>query len=553
MTTASRSTSNRQSKSMAVAATLVAITVGLCAAAAPAQIFDFAPLGLQNSFETASNWTPVAGPPGAGQTARFNSNAFPAYDVAFNSSPTTNALLVNRGDVRFLPLLSSPGDDTYSLIIAGAINGDSNTHLTLAGNGDRNFVLDAGINFTVGDNLIGRLTIEDGGRLSNANGTIAASNLGGVSNATVRAADAMWTNSDTLTVGDGGNGTLVIEDAGSVSNQGANIAELSGSTGEVIVRGAGSMWTSSSFLTVGNEGDATLTIEDGGSAASNFANIADSSASTSEVNVRGAHSVWNVTGVRVGLGGNGTLTIEDGGSVTNTFGLIGFAAGSTGDVMVSGGGSTWNNSNGVFVGGNFSAAGGTGSLAIGPGGSVNVGDVTRIYPNGQVNLQGGTFTTITIVDSGGVFNWESGTVNLTDPAGLTLGTGGFQFANDAVALGPNQSLGVTGKLTIPGTGGLTMLGGDLNTGSAEVQAGGLLFLSGGDHDFATGLMNHSSVIFNSTTINGPVTSPAGSDMTILGNVNFNALVSGAGGIFGPGTAIFNGGHNPRRQPGRRAG
>ena len=50
--------------------------------------------------------------------------------------------------------------------------------------------------------------------------------------------------------------------------------------------------------------------------------------------------------------------------------------------------------------------------------------------------------------------------------------------------------------------------------------------------------------FDGATIDGPVTSPAGSDITILGDVTFNDLVSGAGGFFGPGTAIFNGGHSP---------
>lgn len=93
-----------------------------------------------------------------------------------------------------------------------------------------------------------------------------------------------------------------------------------------------------------------------------------------------------------------------------------------------------------------------------------------------------------------------------------------------------------------------MTGGDLRTGSTEVEDGGTLFLLGGEHDFGAGLMNHSSAIFSSTTIHGQVTSPGGSDITVLGDVTFNDPVSGAGDFFGPGTSIFNGGHNPGDSP-----
>jgi len=267
------------------------------------------------------------------------------------------------------------------------------------------------------------------------------------------------------------------------------------------------------------------------------------------VTVDGEGSAWMMTqSLQIGFKGNGTLLIQNVGSVSDTPGIVGDDAGSIGQVTVSGIGSTWTNSTDLFIGGSFSSNGGTGTVNIGPGGTVSAGGFTRLFDDGQVNLQGGTFSTDSFEDQGGIFNWVSGTVNLTNPAGFTLGTGEYEFGNAALALHENQSFSVTGPLTIPGTGQLSTLGGDLNAGSAEIQSGGLMFLSGGSHDFGTGLTNNSSLVLNNTTVASPVTSPAGSDITILGNVTFNDLVSGAGGFFGPGTAIFNGGHNPGDSP-----
>lgn len=71
---------------------------------------------------------------------------------------------------------------------------------------------------------------------------------------------------------------------------------------------------------------------------------------------------------------------------------------------------------------------------------------------------------------------------------------------------------------------------------------------GGTQDVGSGLLNNGTAVFIGTTIDGPVTSPAGSQFNVIGNVTFNDLVSGAGGIFGGGTAIFNGGHSPGDSP-----
>src|SRR5207245_1677984 len=70
----------------------------------------------------------------------------------------------------------------------------------------------------------------------------------------------------------------------------------------------------------------------------------------------------------------------------------------------------------------------------------------------------------------------------------------------------------------------------------------------GVQSVGTGLVNHGTLVLIDSTINGPVNSPAGSAVNVIGNVAFNQLVSGAGQFFGSGTAIFNGGYSPGDSP-----
>jgi len=177
-----------------------------------------------------------------------------------------------------------------------------------------------------------------------------------------------------------------------------------------------------------------------------------------------------------------------------------------------------------------------------------VGTETRLNKGSQLTIQGGTLSTSKLLDKGGDFNWESGTVVIDDPDGYLVGTGDYQFKDDQLILEPAQSLTVTGNLHVPYSRSLVLTGGDLEVGSARVGGSGLLKLSGGHHDLGDGLTNYGLLALDNAVIDGPVVGYSGSTISVFGDIEFNELVSGLGEIEGPGTALFDGGHSPGHGP-----
>ena len=235
-------------------------------------------------------------------------------------------------------------DDTPELVIAGTASA------TLAGNLD------------VGAFRQGRLTVNAGGKVSNASGSIGTSR---------------FTTGET-------------------------------STGEARVTGDGSEWNNSGQLSVGSSGNGTLRVEAGGVVSNTHSYIGRTSGSTGAATVTDAGSEWNHSGsLSVGSSGNGTLHVEAGGVVSSTNGLVGSGSGSTGTATLSGAGSEWNNSKSLFIGGGSLAAGGNGTLNIYDSGLVKVNFTTKLWNAGTINIDGGTLDV-------GLLDLTLGTVNMLD-------------------------------------------------------------------------------------------------------------------------------------------
>jgi outer membrane autotransporter protein len=178
-------------------------------------------------------------------------------------------------------------------------------------------------------------------------------------------------------------------------------------------------WTVGDDLHVGDGGTGSLTIQDGGVVENNTGFVGYNSGDQGTVTVSGTDasgnaSTWTNNGdLVVGQSGNGTLKIENGGQVTNNNGYIGAEAvvgGGHSDVTVSGTdasghASTWTSTQQLFIGDN-----GTGSLSIQDGGVVNTGQTAVIGLNSD-----GTGTGVgTVTVSGRDANGNASTLNVTN-------------------------------------------------------------------------------------------------------------------------------------------
>ncbi len=141
------------------------------------------------------------------------------------------------------------------------------------------------------------------------------------------------------------------------------------------------------------------------------------------------------------MNGNGTLMIDGVRQVSCNDGYLGESAGSVGSAIVKQAGSQWTLTGRLALGGYAPSSGGggnggTGTLAIQPGGEVDVAHDTVLFPNGLLSLEGGTFATTEFDDSGGQFSWNSGTLHIDHWHGhLTTPAGGI--------LAPGRSAGIT--------------------------------------------------------------------------------------------------------------
>lgn len=273
----------------------------------------------------------------------------------------------------------------------------------------------------IGINNLGTMDITGGSDVKVFNGYIGYSS-GSMGSVTVDGAGSTWTSSYTLRVGLRGYGTLNIKGGGAVTNHyGVKIGSSSYSTGIVTVDGAGSKWTNSDDLTVGSEGNGTMNIINGGAVTNHYGYIGEEYESTSEVTVDGTGSTWtNIYGLTVGGDGDGTLNITNGGVVRNNKGHLGFWSGSTGEVSVDGSDSTWTNGSSLDVG-HF----GNGTLNITNGGLVSVAETLTIDYNG------GDDSFINMATGGMLALFGDGDDSLVDFMELIDGTDAIRYLDDS--------------------------------------------------------------------------------------------------------------------------
>ena len=480
---------------------------------------------------------------------------------------------------------------TATLHVSDGADVTSTGTTTIAANGEAFVRVEgAGASFVVfgtcsiGSGGTATFDVLDGAFLQTRDATVGAgSNNTAV--VTVSGQNSNWTLTDNgtprnLTIG--GSGTLAADATLNIINGGDVICGQSALRhGTAIVDGDSSRWISSQSLgigdTSGNPG--SLTIRAAGRVESSSGGLFSGA-----VEVSGANSLWVMTGdLSVGAVASASLQIHSGGSVQSANTLIAGSTGpsSIGTVTVQAG--TWSNSGSVYVGGNFTQAGGQGSLDINPGGFVSIAESLVIWNNGTATLAGGQLNLGSIDFRGSTFNFNAGTLRFTDVVNFDA----FfveKLLGASRTLGPNRSLIITstptlssllilggGMLTVPqlavgsplqfdsGTFNLTSanltigntgLFGDtvvldtrnINvTNSTNIQPGGRLFMLGGHFSSGRGITNNGEIIVNSpftADFGNPIINNAEIRVATGASAHFFANVTGAGSITGGGAKVF---------------
>ena len=146
----------------------------------------------------------------------------------------------------------------------------------------------------IGRNGDGSMKISNGGLVSNTYGYIGYS-AGSTGSVTVDGTGSKWTSSD-LYVGRYGNGALNVTNGGTVSSYGYGcyVGAFPGVSGDIKVNGANSKLTCSQTIYVGRGGNGTMEIDNGGSViAYDYGYIGSGSGAKGVVTVRGTGSARN--------------------------------------------------------------------------------------------------------------------------------------------------------------------------------------------------------------------------------------------------------------------
>ena len=346
----------------------------------------------------------------------------------------------------------------------------------------------------IGDNGNGTLTIQRGASAtgSSAELGIAATGNGSV---TVTGTDSSLSLSDGMNVGLWGSGTLSIEQGGQVSTtNNIGVGWMDGSTGSVTVTGQNSSVTTEGTLALGDGGDGTMSIQDSATVTAHGAVVGWAPTGTGELTMTGADSSLTVNdGISIGQQGQGTMNVESGATLTVTNGLwvatenigtltidsgasgsagfasIGHFAGSDGHLTVTGDNSTLAANNELKVGED-----GHGTLNVTDGASVTA-DSSLVGVNvggtGLVEVTG-LDSTVTLTGNARIGDAGDGMLSLSDGAEMQAG-GEFRMGvfpdsvGDVWVSGAGSSLEAASWMTVGGSGSGTM---QIDSG-ASVTAG----------------------------------------------------------------------------------
>lgn len=370
-----------------------------------------------------------------------------------------------------------------------------------------------------------------GGRISNGAATLGNA-AGSQGSATVTWGD--WTNSGTLTVGNAGTGSLLIEHIGTVTSDAAVLGFGGTGNGSVTVDNFQNTWTNSGTLLVGRSGTGSLAVNAGLVTVEGITYTGFYGGSTGSINLSGTSGKRGTlsTNQVVERSGAGTVTF-DGGILQARVDESNFISGyEPGDVTI--------NSGGAFIDSNHRTIGISTALS-GTGGLTKLGSGTLTL-NGANTYSGGT-----TVDEGTLIQGASAA--FAGGTALTVNQGGTLDLNDfdltASSLSGTPSLGSvdlgTANLTVNQSGNTSYNGDILGTGGLIKQGSGTLDLNGsldytGETIISAGTLRIGGWAETAKTSN--ITNNASLVFHQDADGTYAGVISGVGSVTKQGTGIF---------------
>ncbi len=372
--------------------------------------------------------------------------------------------------------------------LAGTLNAAT---LNVAGG---SFLQTGVVNLSDAATHVGVLSISNGGAYTGSPvlGVPSVGNTDATGYAYVQGLGSTWTIPAPYFLGAGGGPvTANVSLGGTVQSGDLGIGE--NTAGQLQVDGQSSAWSSSGIITVGTVASGSIDISNGGSV----------SASTLQMNANGtvnASTNGALTATNLNING-GKVKVNGGALTTSSTTVI------SGSLQLTT--SNWKNSGTLYVGGDGSnpSSGNAGASFFMNGGSASIGSLLKIWPAGQVAIDGGASLNLNSVDiEGGSLDIYSGEVsgsggsltvaahgeysqlngdfNAGDFPSVTVNGSLFNIANGSINLGAGQSLGAANGAIVSAPGGLLNIGSgasvsitDSTVNAAQIYIAGSLTLS----------------------------------------------------------------------------
>ncbi len=410
------------------------------------------------SFADPKSWTTNGGPagtaPGGADIAAFGAGFYSVTGEGAAGEISVAGTLTLTGSITAQGL---PGTGL-------ALSADHGGAVTLAGGA----VLNSAGTAVVGVSGNGLLAVMGGALdVTNAAGDSLVIGENAGSSGTVLDLEQL-TAGGTVEVGQSGSGSLeLLGVAASASDLSAVVGAAPGGHGAVVINGG--EWATAGWLTIGDAGSGSVLIDGAangvtGQVTAQDATIAHQAGSTGTVSLAGgdllvASDYETSSTLKVGGGGAGVLDLTDGSNVT------------VGVALASVGSSTLFNNGTLVVG---AAAGGAGSVTIGGGSAVEVDGSTTV---GQAGVGQAGVGSVTVGESAADTGLMAMTGSLAiGPAGsVTLGGPGAVVRASAITIAPGGSIEGSGTLSGDGGGDQTvLLSGIVNDGTIAASGGSLL-------------------------------------------------------------------------------